>query len=248
MRIWIFDFDGTTATEAINSSTTQLDFECEALLRRLADSSSDQVVIISNRNIYDIAERINIPGFIIGGCNGIEWQLPSGYRIGPFREHEDDLIRCRIKILPELSKIVSGAGIEMDDKLWSIAVNTGQLKYNDWVNVKNKICTWSRKHGLTVSSELNQIDIQLIPGFNKSDGVSYIARMFNVDPNADSIIYAGDAESDTVAMWWTILFGGTAIMVGNDLNVPGAIYVKDSFALIELIERIASVVEHKAIS
>ena len=240
MRLWIFDFDGTTATDAINCATTQLDSACDAILRRLADSSLDQVVIISDRNIYDIAERITIPGVIIGGCNGIEWQLPSGYRIGPFREHEDDLIRCRLKILPELSKIVSGAGIELDDKLWSIAVDTGQLNYNDWLNVENKICTWSRKHNLTVSSGLDRIDIQLIPGFNKSIGISYIAKVFNIDPITDSIIYAGDDESDTVAMWWTMLFGGTAIMVGNDLQVPGANYAQNSTDLVALIKSIGS--------
>lgn len=236
MRLWIFDFDGAIATDSTNSATTQIDPACEALLRRLADSSSDQAVIISNRNIYDIAERVNIPGVIIGGCNGIEWQLPSGYHVGAFREYEDDLIRCRLNILPELSKIVFGAGIEMNDKLWSIAIDTSQLKYDTWLDVEKKICTWSVKHGLTVSSGLAQIDIQLIPGFNRSVGISYLVRMFDIDPSVDSIIYAGGDESDAVALWWTMLFGGTAIMVGNDLNVPEAIYVKDSLALIAVID------------
>jgi trehalose-6-phosphatase len=241
MRLWIFDFDGTTATEAIDQTITQLDPACEARLRILSESPSDQVVIISNRNIYDIAERIKIPGVIIGGCNGIEWQLPSGYRIGPFRDLEDDLIRCRLKILPELSKIVYEAGLEMDDKLWSIAVDSSHLKYNQWINLEYKICTWSRKYSLTVSSLLDRIDIQLIPGFNKSVGISYLARMFKIDPSFDSIIYAGDDECDVVALWWTVLFGGTAIMVGNDLQVPEANYVRDSSALITMIDDIVKI-------
>jgi trehalose 6-phosphate phosphatase len=238
MRLWIFDFDGTITSDAINSATTQLDPGCDALLRRLADYSSDQVVIVSNRNVYDIAERINIPGIIIGGCDGIELQLPSGYRVGPFREHEDELIQFRLNILPGLRKIVSGQSIEIEDKLWSIAVHNNKIKNNAWSNVVKKICTWSIKHGLTVSSGLDQIDIQLIPGFNKSVGISYLARMFNMDPLVDSIVYVGDDESDAIALWWTMLFGGTAIMVGNDLHVPGASYVEDSSALIAMIENI----------
>lgn len=241
MRLWIFDFDGTTSTDLTDRAMTQLNPECDDLLRRLADSDSDQVAIVSNRNIYDIAERINIPDVIIGGCNGIEWRLPSGYRIGSFRELEDDLIRCRLKKLSELSKIVSEVGVEINDKLWSIAVDTRKLKYKDLVNVENKICTWSRKHGLTVSCGLDQIDIQLIPGFNKSVGVSYLARMFNLDPSVDSIVYAGDDESDVVAFWWITLFGGTAIMVGNDYQVSGAHFAQDSSALIALIENIAAI-------
>ena len=236
MRLWIFDFDGTTATDAIDQAITRLDSACEARLRILSDSPNDQVVIISNRNIYDIAERITLPGVIIGGCNGIEWQLPSGCRIGPFRDLEDELIRSRLKMLPELSKIVYEAGLEMDDKLWSIAVDSSQLKYNQWISIEYKIRLWSRKYSLTVSSLLDRIEIQLIPGFNKSIGISYLARMFKIDPGFDSIIYAGDDECDIVALWWTVLFGGTAIMVGNDLQVPGAVYVQDSSALIAMID------------
>lgn len=236
MRLWFFDFDGIVSTDGLNYSTTQLDSACDAILRRLADSTLDQVVIVSDRNIFDIADRISIPGVIIGGCNGIEWQLPSGYRVGPFKEHEDDLIRCRLKILPELSKIVTGAGIELDDKLWSIAVDTSGLKYNDWIVLENKICAWSEKHSLTVNCGIDQIDIQLISGFNKSVGISFLARMFDLDPEKDSVVYAGAGESDTVAIWWTIFFGGASVMVGEDLCVPGAEYVKDSTDLAKMIE------------
>lgn len=245
MRLWIFDFDGSTATASSDRDAAELDATCHALLKRLADIPSDQVVIVSNRNIFDIAERIDIPGVIIGGCNGVEWRLPSGFRVGPFREYEDDLIRHRLSMLPELGRIVSAAGLEMDDKLWSIAVDTGRLTYNDWVAVENKLCRWSRKYGLTVCSGLDSIDIQLVPGFNKSVGISYLARMFDVDPLYDSIVYAGRDESSAVALWWTTLFGGTALMVGSDLQVPGASYVHDSSALIATIETIESGIAHK---
>lgn len=247
MRLWIFDFDGI-AMDAADHATAQLDPACYALLRRLVNITSDQVVVVSNKNIYDIAERINIPDVIVGGCNGIEWQLPSGYKIGPFREYEDDLIRYRLKILPELSRIITRAGLEMDDKLWLISVDTRKLKYSDWVIAEKKLCIWSLKYGLTVNSGLDRIDIQLIPGFNKSVGISYLARMFDIDPIADSIIYAGADESNAVALWWTMLFGGTAIMVGNDFQVPGALHVNDSSALIALIENIVSDIVHKEIS
>ena len=241
MRLWIFDFDGTISDVAPDRTSTKLDSAYDALLRRLADDPSDQVAIVSKKNIFDIAEHIDIPGVIIGGFDGIEWQLPSGYRIGPFREYEDDLIRCRLKILPEMGNIVSDHRIEIDDKLWSITVDTSQIKYNDWIAFEKKICSWSMKHGLTASSGLDRIDIQLIPGFNRSVGISYLARLLNLDSTTDSIVYAGDNESDVTALWWTLLYGGTAIMVGNDLHVPGADYVKDSAALIALIDSMMEV-------
>jgi trehalose-phosphatase len=239
MRLWIFDFDVMISAVATDRAATRLDPACDAMLRRLASFPADQVAIVSSRKVYDIAECINIPGVIFGGCCGMEWELPSGYRVGPFRECEDDLIRCRLNILPELSQIVSGHGIEMGDKLWSIAVDTSQMKYNARIKVEKKICAWSIKHGLAVSSGRNQIDIQLIPGFNKSVGISYLARMFDIVPAVDSIVYAGSDESDAVALWWTMLFGGTAIMVNRELSVKEAHYAKDTSALIAMIDNMA---------
>lgn len=236
MRLWIFDFDVLRAAGAADRAATKLDPACEALLRRLADFSSDQVAIVSNRNIYDISGRINIPGVIIGGCNGIEWQLPSGFRIGPFRDHEDELIRSRINILPELSKLVAGKNIEVEDKLWSIAVHTRKPDTNAWSTIVKKITQWSIAYGLTVCSGSEQVDIQLIPGFNKSVGIGYLARMFNLDPISDAVVYAGGHESDVIALWWTKLFGGTALMVGNDLRISEAAYVQDSSALVSMID------------
>jgi hypothetical protein len=134
--------------------------------------------------------------------------------------------------------VVSDHGIGIEDKLWSIALDTSRLKYNAWIRFEKKIHAWAMKLGLTVSCGLDRIDIQLIPGFNKSVGISYLAQMFKIDPKVDSIIYAGDDESDVVALWWTLLFGGTAIMVGSDLHVPGAIFAKDSSTLISLIDNI----------
>ncbi len=64
--------------------------------------------------------------------------------------------------------------------------------------------------------------------------------MFDIDPAVDSIIYAGGDESDAVALWWTMLFGGTSVMVGNDCHVTEANYVKDSSALIAMLENMVN--------
>jgi hypothetical protein len=60
MRLWIFDFDGTTATDAIDQAITRLDSACEARLRILADSPSDQdVITISHCNFGCIRIEVN---------------------------------------------------------------------------------------------------------------------------------------------------------------------------------------------
>jgi len=240
MRLWFFDFDGMISTKATDRTSAKIDPSFETILRRLSDLSSDQVVIVSNKSLDDIADRINVPGVILGGCNGIEWQLLSGFRIGAFRDHEDNLIRMRTEIVSELYEIISGQGFEIEDKLWSIAVHAEKGNRSMWRKVTKKISMWAVKHDLTCYCGANEIDVQMIQGFNKSAGISLLARMFNIDPNKDSIIYAGHDESDAAALWWTMFFGGTAIVVGKKISVPGALYAKDCSHLVTLIDEIAT--------
>jgi hypothetical protein len=54
----------------------------------------------------------------------------------------------------------------------------------------------------------------------------------------DSIVYAGNDESDAAALWWTMFFGGTAIIVGKKLSIPGALYAKDCSHLASMIDEI----------
>lgn len=235
MRLWFFNFDDTISTKATDHTATRLDPACESMLINLSERPLDQVVIVSNRSIDDIAGRVNVPGVILGGCNGIEWQLPSGYRIGAFRDYGDDLIHVRTKIVSELYEIISGQGFEIEDKLWSIAIHAGKDSHSEWRKVTKRVAAWAVKHGLTCYCGYDQIDVQMIQGFNKSVGISYLARLFNIKQSSDSIFYVGHDESDAVALWWTILFGGTSIVVGKKLSVPGAVYAKERSHLAAMI-------------
>ena len=240
MRLWFFNFDETISTKATYRTATRLDPACESLLRSLSEKPSDQVVIVSNRSIDDIAGRVNVPGVILGGCNGIEWQLPSGYRIGAFRDYEDDLIHMRTKIVSELYEIISGQGFEIEDKLWSIAIHAGKDSHSGWRKVTKRVSAWAMKHGLTCYCGYDHIDVQMILGFNKSTGISYLARLFNINQSSDSIFYVGHDESDAVALWWTMLVGGTAIVVGGGLPLPGALHAKDCLQLVTMIDEIVA--------
>ena len=238
MRLWFLNFDETISTKGVDRTSTRLDPACDALLRKLSEKSSDQVVIVSSRGLDDIADRVTIPGVILGGCNGIEWQLPSGFRIGAFRDNEDKIIHMRTKIVAGLYEIISGQGFEIEDKFWSIAVHAKKFNHSTWRKVTQRVSLWAKKHRLTCHCGHDQVDVQMIQGFNTSAGISHITRMFNIDPNTDLIIYAGQ---DTAALWWTMLFGGTAIVVGGGgCSVPGALYAKDCSHLVTMIDGIAT--------
>lgn len=241
MRLWFFNFDGTISTRAKGRTAACLDPACDALLRNLSEKASDQVVIVSNRGIDDLAGRLTIPGVILGGCNGIEWQLPSGFRIGAFRDHEDSLIQIRTELVSELYDIISGQGFEIEDKLWSIAVHAVKTNRTSWRSITRRVSVWALHHGITYYCSPDEIDIQLIRGFNKSVGINNLTRSLNIDPRTDSVLYAGHDESDVAALWWTKFFGGTTIIVGNEISVSGAHTARDCSHLAELINKMAAV-------
>lgn len=239
MRLWLFDFDGTISAKTADRTATRLDPACESMLLRLSERTSEQVAIVSNRSIDDMVERISIPGAVTGGCDGIEWQLPSGARIGPFLDYEDALKHVRAKIVSELYEIIAGQGVEIEDRLWSIAIHPHISTKTAWQKITKSVSLWAARHGLTYCTKPDEMDVRMIRGFNRSVAVSYLSRIFNIDSRIDSVIYAGHGKNDAAALWWTMFFGGIAIVVGKAQHLPGALYAKSQSDLVCLVEKLS---------
>lgn len=238
MRIWFFDFDGTLAPIVADRNAAVMDTECARVLRDLSQSPSDWVAIISSRSLDDIIPRIPFDDVIIGGNSGLQWQLPSGCRLSPVAGKEDELQYRRDKLMPWLEIIGRKPGIEIEDKLWSVAIHIKKPGAAASEKVTKSILAWAERENVTLHKGPNVLEIQMMDGFNKSGGASFLARTLNINPEQDSIIYAGDDGNDAVAMWWAQMTGGTAIMVGSQLNVPGAIYVQDQQALADTVQEL----------
>ena len=236
MRFWFFDFDGTLSSIVSDRTAAHLHPGCALMLKRLADTPSEQVVIISSRRLDDIGGRVDVPDIIIGGCSGAEWQFPGGCRVSVNGKQAAALEHARREILSELFELAVGAGIDVEDKQWSIAVHTRMAPEEVRRDVEERLSAWGNKRGLTMYNGPSVLEVQLIPDFNKSAGLAFLAGFMKINPERDRIVYAGDDENDAVAMRWTLQHGGTAIMVGSRLEVPGAVYVPDQQALTETVQ------------
>ncbi len=236
MRFWFFDFDGTLSAIVPDRTAAQLHPECAAMLHKLTAMPPEQVVIISSRRLDDIAGRVDLPEVIVGGCSGAEWQFPGGFRISVNGRQKTALERARKEILGELPERVAGEGVDIEDKLWSVAIHIRLADAGTRHQVRERVIAWCAEHGLSVYCGPDVLELQLIPGFNKSTGLGFLAGFMKIDPAADRIVYAGDDENDAVAMQWAVQHGGTAIMVGNRLGVPSAIYVPDQQALVGTVQ------------
>lgn len=235
MRIWFFDFDGTLSPIVADRNAAALDPACASMLAELSQSASDRVAVISSRSLEDILHRVPIDEIIIGGNSGLQWQLPNGCRLSPAVGNEDILQSRRKELMPWIELIGRKPGIEIEDKYWSVAIHLKKTRYPNTAKSTKEIVAWAERENISLHHGPNVIEIQLLNGFNKSVGASFLASVLKIDTQRDSIFYAGDDGNDAVAMWWAQMAGGTAIMVGSRLEVPGATYVKDQQSLVETV-------------
>jgi trehalose 6-phosphate phosphatase len=235
MRIWFFDFDGTLSRKK-DRNTVILDPACASMLKDLSQSPSDWVAVISSRSLEDLISRIPLADVIIGGNSGLRWQLPGGCRLSPGADKEDMLQFQRKKFMPWIEMIGGKPGIEVEDKLWSVSIHLKKPECKHLKKNTESITAWAMRENLTFHHCHNVIEIQMINGFNKSIGTAFLASLLKIDSQRDTIIYAGNDENDAIPMWWAQMAGGKAIIVGAQMNVPGAIYVKDQQSMVDAVQ------------
>ncbi|MDA8413791.1 MAG: trehalose-phosphatase [Desulfobacteraceae bacterium] len=238
MRIWFFDFDGTLSPIVADRGAAELHPACAGMLKDLSRSPADCVAIISSRDFEDILPRVPLDDVIIGGNSGMEWRLPGGCRLSLGADKGDILQARREELLPLIEELGQLPGIEIEDKKWSIAIHVIKTDAGVMDNVAGTISAWALRENIAVHRGPDVFEIQLLPGFNKSVGASFLAGKLAVDSQHDSIIYAGDDENDAIAMWWALMTGGRAIVIGSRVDVPGAMYVKDQQALAEMVQQL----------
>jgi len=236
MRLWLFDFDGTLSPLVANRNEAVMHPVCVSMLRRLSQSAFDRVAIISSRTLEDVLPRVPLEDIIVGGNSGMEWQLPGGCRVSLGINKIEALLARRGELMPAIEKLGRKDGLEIEDKRWSVAIHIGKNRSPSLEKTVKTIVAWAMREKITLYRGPDVIEIQFLDGFNKSTGATFLVELLKIDTNKDQIIYSGDDENDAVAMWWAIMAGGKAIMVGALFDLPGAIYVKDQQELADAVQ------------
>jgi len=69
--------------------------------------------------------------------------------------------------------------------------------------------------------------------------VRRLVRLTDWDLSRDRIVYAGDDESDAVAIRWVLSKGGAGFVVGNRISVPRTRHVENPTGLARAIREFA---------
>ena len=239
--LWVFDFDGTLSPIVDDRPAARIHPMCRELLKGLARMPTHFVIVLSSREIEDLAKRVPLPRVILGGASGLEWRLPGGHRIRPGDPFEARREKVRRTLDPLLSRLSFIPGVDVEDKGWSVAIHYRHVLPEVMAMLEPLLKELEETPDVRVYRGPSVAEAQLLRNVNKSFGVRTICRILGFDPSKERILYAGDDESDVVAMRWVLRRGGVAFSVGAAARVPGARVVENPVALARAVGALAEI-------
>ena len=242
--LWVFDFDGTLSPIVADRHAARIHPMCRELLKGLARMPTHFVVVLSSREIEDLAKRVPLPRVILGGASGLEWRLPGGHRIRPGEPFEARREKVRGALAPLLSRLSHIPGVDVEDKGWSIAIHHRHVLPEIAAMLEPLLKELEGTPDVRVYRGPSVAEVQLLRNVNKSFGVRTICRIIGFDPSKDRILYAGDDDNDAVAMRWVLRKRGIAFSVGDSAHVPGARVVEHPVALARAVADLAGIAPH----
>jgi len=242
--LWVFDFDGTLSPIVEDRHAARIHPMCRELLKGLARMPTHFVVILSSREIEDLAKRVPLPRVILGGASGLEWRLPGGHRIRPGEPFEARREKVRETLDPLLTRLSHIPGVDVEDKGWSVAIHYRQILPGVVPMLEPLLTELEGAQDIRVYRGPSVAEVQLLRNVSKSFGVRTICRIIGFDPSKDRILYAGDDANDAVAMRWVLRKKGIAFSVGTAAHVPGAKVVENPVALARAVAELAGIPLH----
>ena len=243
--LWVFDFDGTLSPIVEDRHAARIHPMCRELLKGLARMPLHFVVVLSSREIEDLAKRVPLPRVILGGASGLEWRLPGGHRIRPGDPFEDRREKARAALDPLLTRLSHIPGVDVEDKGWSVAVHHRHVLPGVVPMLTPLLDELEEMPDIRVFRGPSVAEVQLLRNVSKSFGVRTICQIIGFDPSKDRILYAGDDQNDALAMRWVLRKKGIAFSVGNAAHVPGARVVENPVALARAVADLAGIAPHQ---
>lgn len=122
-RIWLFlDYDGTLADFAPTPEHVNPDPELIDLVTRLVQHPRFRVAVVSGRRLSHVQKLVPVPGVLLAGTYGIEFQTSEGERIDRL-----DFARLRPTLealKPRWADLIAGRqGFFLEDKGWALALH-----------------------------------------------------------------------------------------------------------------------------
>lgn len=233
----LFDFDGTLSPTVARSELARLPDRTRRVLAHLVVAPACRVGIVSGRSLDDLRRRADVPGLLLAGSSGLEWEI-DGVRGGV------PTATAGMKTIAALAAVLAGRlarvpGVWLEHKRLGLTIHHRDADREAVAMVRELVADLLAIHEADVRVVVCALGVEITPCPAHDKGSAVRTLMASMPDTSVRVIYAGNDANDAEAMAEVARHGGWTLAVGPDAP-PADQRLDDPEALAEWLEALAA--------
>jgi trehalose 6-phosphate phosphatase len=234
--VLVFDYDGTLTPLVAHPSLAHLDPALRDVLARLAATPRVTVGVVSGRGLDDLIGMVGLEGLSYGGSTGLELELAGERRI-PTEALESRALLDALRAASEIG-LTAYPGAWVENKPFGFTVHYRQLAPDRIEPLRTDMADLLEPHAAGLHVLDGPLAIEVVPAIERGKGTA-LRAIVAAGSEPATVLYAGDAANDALALVTAAELGGIALGIGPEPPAEAACRLPDPAALIELLAALA---------
>ena len=235
--VLVFDYDGTLTPLVAHPRLAQLDPALRDLLDRLAALPRVAVGVVSGRGLDDLIGMVGLEGLHYGGSTGLELEL-AGERLIPAEALDSRALLESLRAA-SASRLAVYPGAWVEEKPFGFTVHYRQLVSSRIDPLRTEIADLLEPHAASLHVLDGPLAIEVVPAIDRDKGTALRAIADHGGGEPATVLYAGDAANDALALTVAAELGGIALGIGPEPPAVAEYRLSDPAALAELLAALA---------
>lgn len=237
--VLVFDYDGTLTPLVAHPRLAQLDPTLRDVLARLAAIPRVTVGVVSGRGLDDLIGMVGLEGLSYGGSTGVELELAGERRI-PTEALESRALLDTLRAAAEIG-LAAYPGAWVENKPFGFTVHYRQLASDRIEPLWTEMADLLEPHAAGLHVLDGPLAIEVVPAIARDKGTALHAIVVAAGGEPATVLYAGDAANDALALATAAELGGVALGIGPEPPVEAVDRLPDPAALAALLAALADV-------
>ena len=234
--VLVFDYDGTLTPLVVHPSLAHLDPALRDVLARLAATPRVTVGVVSGRGLDDLIDMVGLEGLSYGGSTGLELELAGERRI-PTEALESRALLDALRAAAEIC-LAAYPGAWVENKPFGFTVHYRQLAPDRIEPLRTEMADLLEPHAAGLHVLDGPLAIEVVPAIERDKGTA-LRAIVAAGSEPATVLYAGDAANDALALVTAAELGGIALGIGPEPPAEAACRLPDPAALVELLAALA---------
>ena len=234
----LFDFDGTLSPTVARPERARLPERMRRVLAELVATPACRVGVVSGRGLDDLRSRADVPGLLLAGSGGLEWEI-AGVR-GRVPEAAAGM-KAITAVADTLAPRLAGVpGVWLERKPLGLAIQHRDADRESVATIRGLAAELQAVHGADVRVVVCSLGVEITPCPAHDKGSAVRLLMASMPDASVRVIYAGNDTNDAEAMAEVARRGGWTVAVGLDAP-PADLRLGNPGELAEWLEALAAV-------